>query len=270
MVRVSESTAHVEADGASYAPAISADGQRIAYFSEATNLVPNDVNLMVDLTLLGRDVFVWDRTAGTTVLASVDSSGQQDSGDSAWPAISGDGKVVSFQSDVTTLVANDTNALSDVFLRTLATGTTTLASASDPRVATSADGDSTPVAGSAISGDGNLIVFQSLATNLLPGDQTFDGSNCTDIFLKNRETGQLTLLSVNPQTGEQANADCNAPSISRNGRYVVFDSSASNLVPSEVTSPAAPTTLAVIANRNRAGPLASTDTSPRTRPLSPR
>jgi Tol biopolymer transport system component len=105
--------------GGSRRPTISADGRRVAYWSDAVNLVPDDTN--------GKgDVFVFDRIAGTTTRVSVTADGSQISGsgesgvggDRA-PAISADGRYVLFQSDAADVVPDDTNNASDLFLRRL-------------------------------------------------------------------------------------------------------------------------------------------------------
>src|SRR5438094_62754 len=100
------------ANSDSATPSISADGHAVAFMSFASNLVANDTNGHFD-------VFVRDRTAGTTVLASVRPDGVQGNQDSLYTAISGDGAFVAFPSDASNLVRSDTNNRRDVFLRDL-------------------------------------------------------------------------------------------------------------------------------------------------------
>ena len=107
--RVSVRSNEAQADGNSLGPAISADGRFVAFDSGATDLVKNDTNGF-------RDVFVRDRTLGTTKRVSVGAGGQAD-GESVAPAISADGRLVAFLSSATDLVPNDTNGDNDIFVR---------------------------------------------------------------------------------------------------------------------------------------------------------
>jgi Tol biopolymer transport system component len=115
--RVSLSSSGAQDDGESSAPTISDDGRFVAFMSDAANLVPGDTNGTTD-------VFVRDREAGTTVRASVASSGLEADGASTYPFVSGDGRFVAFASTATNLVPNDTNGAEDVFVRDLLLGTT--------------------------------------------------------------------------------------------------------------------------------------------------
>ncbi|HVM97377.1 MAG TPA: hypothetical protein VMT89_13365 [Candidatus Acidoferrales bacterium] len=127
--------------------AISSDGRYVAFYSYALNLVAGDTN--------GRsNVFVRDRQTNTTTLVSVGSSGTLGNGDSVNPAISADGRYVVFYSNASNLVADDTNASSDVFVRDLQTNTTTRVSVDSSGV----QGNSASY-GPAISADGRYVVF---------------------------------------------------------------------------------------------------------------
>ncbi|HET9771640.1 MAG TPA: hypothetical protein VFS16_12190, partial [Acidimicrobiia bacterium] len=119
--RVSLSSAGAQAGGASFDPAISADGRFVAFTSAAPDLVPGDDNGQVD-------VFVRDRQRGETVLASVGPQGARGDGPSVAPAISADGRFVAFESDAGTLVHGDGNHTGDVFVHDLAGGVTRLVS----------------------------------------------------------------------------------------------------------------------------------------------
>ena len=79
-----------------------------------------------------------------------------------------------------------------------------------------------------ISGDGSIVAFYSLATNLVPGDT----NDTSDIFVNDRQTGETTRVSV-AASGTQANGGSTDPSLSADGRYVAFASSADNLVPDD-------------------------------------
>lgn len=116
--RVSVDSTGNEANAGSLAPAFSADGRLVAFQSFASNLVANDMNGAVD-------IFVHDRTTGATTRVSVDSAGGESNGGSFGPALSADGRFVSFHSLATNLVAGDTNAQQDIFVHDRSTGVTT-------------------------------------------------------------------------------------------------------------------------------------------------
>ena len=121
--RVSVSTGGAQAKpgpdpwGGSIAGGISANGRYIVFESDARNLVPRDTNH-------ASDVFLHDQGSGVTTRVSVSSNGRQANGPSGSPAISADGRYVAFQSLASNLVRGDTNRISDVFVRDLATGKT--------------------------------------------------------------------------------------------------------------------------------------------------
>ena len=93
-------------------PAISADGRWITYFADAVNLVDNDTNSM-------GDVFLYDRDTETTRRVSVRSDGAQVTGNFGGPAITGEGRWITYTSTAADLVDNDTNDIEDVFLTQL-------------------------------------------------------------------------------------------------------------------------------------------------------
>ena len=159
--------AGVEPDGASFEPAISGDGRYVAFRSFATNLVPGDTNG-------SSDVFVHDRDTGETTRVSVSSEGVEGNDRSTSPAISGDGRFVSFSSSATNLVPGDTNGDQDIFVHDRQTGETT-------RVSVSSDGGQSDDDSfdSAISANGLVVSFWSNATNLVPGDTNGVG----DVFI---------------------------------------------------------------------------------------
>jgi len=159
-----------------------------------------------------------------TNIVSVDSNEILGNKASERPSISGDGRYVVFFSDATNLVPGDTNGWKDVFVRDTVAGTTERVSvASD---GTQGDADSPGILyGRGISADGRYVVFQSFATNLAPGDT----NGVADIYLRDRQAGVTTRISLAPGS-VQPNASCINPSISPNGRYVVFESTATNLV----------------------------------------
>jgi archaellum component FlaF (FlaF/FlaG flagellin family) len=214
--RVSVSSTGQQANDESRLPEISADGRYIAFQSRASNLVPGDTNGW-------SDVFVHDRQTGQTTRVSVSSTGQQADWSSENPAISADGRYVTFQSGASNLVPGDTNYSGDVFVHDRQTGQTTRVSIST----TGQQANDWSEFGS-ISADGRYVTFTSFASNLVPGDT----NDIWDVFAHDRQTGQTTRVSVS-STGQQANNLSGAGSISDNGRYVTFSSEASNLVPGD-------------------------------------
>ncbi len=155
-----------EASFTSFNPVISADGQLVAFGSSASNLVLNDANS-------NRDIFVHNRSTGSTVRASVDSNGVAGFDSSITPSMSADGRYVTFASRAPTLVADDGNGDQDIFVRDLVTNMTT-------RVSLAFDGGDPEKTSSnpKISADGAFVVFSSLA-----GDLVVDDSGPTeDVF----------------------------------------------------------------------------------------
>jgi Tol biopolymer transport system component len=204
-----------QADGPSYGASLSADGRFVAFNSAATNLVPGDTN--------GKfDTFVRDLLAGTTVRASVSSSGVEGDGDSNWLAISADGSSVVFVSQATTLVPGDTNGKWDVFVRDLAGAATTRVSVGAG--GTQGDDDSGIDGQVSLSSDGRFVVFSSRADNLVASDT----NGRIDIFVRDRVAGTTELASVN-SLGNQGDGDCYTASISGDGRFVALDSESNNL-----------------------------------------
>jgi Tol biopolymer transport system component len=217
--RVSVGTGGVQANGNSFGPAISADGRYVAYFSSASNLVPGDTND-------ANDVFVYDRLTGTAERVSIDGSGNETNQfeGSNQPTISADGRYVAFASSASNLVPGDTNNAEDIFVRDRLTGTTERDSVDSSGNEATGFSDA-----AAISANGNFVMFRGYPgnTNLVPGDT----NNAADVFVHNRTTGVTERVSID-SAGNQANSDSGSAygSISADGRYVVFDSSASNLV----------------------------------------
>lgn len=217
--RVSVTASGAEANEGSGGAAISGDGRYVAFVSDASNLVANDTNSTTD-------IFVRDRQTGTTIRISVSSSGEQANDFSDFPlSISSDGRFVAFNSDATNLVGNDTNGVTDIFVHDNQTGVT-------ERVSVASDGTQANATSfvPSISANGQFVVFTSRATNLVSGDT----NNGPDIFVRDRQAGTTTRVSIN-SSGLEANQGALDGSISADGRYVAFSSSSSNLM-SEETS----------------------------------
>ncbi len=211
--RVSIASDGGEPNGRSSDPVLSADGRYVAFASFASNLVEEDTNATWD-------VFVHDRENGTTERVSVDSLGAEASSRSFTPAISGDGRFVAFISRAADLVVADSNRDEDVFVHDRVTGTTQRVSVDS--LGTEADDASFDVA---VSADGRFVVFDSYASNLVEGDD----NDAFDIFVHDRLAGTTERVSLRSDGG-QADNDSFDPAISGDGRFVTFDSYASNLV----------------------------------------
>jgi hypothetical protein len=209
------------ADNDNFSASISADGRYVAFQSAADNLVPGDTNGV-------QDIFVKDVQTGAIVNASTDAGGDLADGDSIDPSISANGRYVVFWSGADNLVAGDTNAAPDVFIKDLQTGAIT-------RVSTDANGvqaDSSSFNPS-ISADGRYVTFYSFADNLVPDDTN---GGVGDVFVKDLQTGAIVLASTDA-SGGQANSQSDDPTISADGRYVAFHSQANNLVPADAGLP---------------------------------
>jgi Tol biopolymer transport system component len=214
--RISVGTAGAEGDSYSQIASVSADGRYVAFESQATNLIPGDVNGV-------SDVFVHDRSTGTTILVSADSSGHIGNGDSRSASISADGRFVAFQSYASNLIPVDANGDYDVFVRDLQAGTTEWVSISA--------GGGSPNGRSfapAISSDGRYVAFHSEASNLILGDT----NGVEDVFVRDRVAGTSERVSVD-SAGVQANQISFSAEISPDGRFVGFQSFATNLVPGD-------------------------------------
>ncbi|MCE9579264.1 MAG: tandem-95 repeat protein [Deltaproteobacteria bacterium] len=211
--RVSVGAAGAQGNGASGTPSISADGRYVAFGSTSTNLVAGDTNGKTD-------IFVRDRVAHTTTRVSVGSAGAQATGLSSFPAISDDGQRVAFLSTAFDLVANDANGVADAFVRDLSAGTTVRASVS--AAGGEADLATTDVA---LSGDGHVVAFTSKASNLVAGDI----NAIADVFVRDLASGVTERASV-ASTGTEGNGPSLAPTLSDDGRFVGFESTATTIV----------------------------------------
>jgi Tol biopolymer transport system component len=214
------------AAGGSFAPVMSADGRFVAFVSGANNLATND-----DRTPY-LDVFVRDRAAGTTLLVSVSTNGTGGgNADASFPMISAGGRFVAFASAASNLVPGDTNNASDVFVRDLVAGTTTLASVDltgrsppSPNPTQSSPLSAHPL----LSADGRRVFFESLATNLVAQADT---NRQTDVFARDLLAGTTVLVSVATEGTRAANGKSELAAITPDGRYAAFTSTATDLAP---------------------------------------
>ncbi len=189
-------------------PDISADGRYVTYSTTAA-LAPEDHDELVD-------IYVYDRAQQQAVLVTKTLSGGPAGGFDS--TISDDGRYVAFMSDSRELTSEPVGASRNVFLRDLRAGTTTL-------VSTPPNGASNGISHTpAISGDGRFVAFGSASSTLVPGD----ANNDTDIFLWERDTREITLVSATPD-GRAADGFSADGRVSADGSYVTFWSTAADL-----------------------------------------
>jgi Tol biopolymer transport system component len=220
-MRVSVGPGGEEANGPSSQPDLSADGRYVVFTSAASNLVPGDTNGVPD-------VFLRDIDAGTTTRLSVSSAGAQGNARSSSPAIAGDASTVAFESAASNLVRRDRNNAADVFVRQIAAHRTLRVSV-DSSEREQDRGIPAPFTASPdISDDGAIVVFDSDATNLTPGDT----NEHTDLFRRDIPHGRTTLVSASSRN-VQANNDSFSPALSPDGRVMAFESFATNLAPGD-------------------------------------
>lgn len=193
--------------------ALSGDGRYAAFTSTASNLVDGDTGL--------QDIFVRDLVAGITAKATAAADGTAADGASSRPKLSWDGSVLAFHSSAKNLVPGDVNGRLDVFVWERRGSLTAVASRGTPgpirRVSVASDGGETNGTNAApgISADGQVVAFASTATNLDPRDPAPNH----DIYVHDRATGVTDLISVG------ANGTSQLPALSRDGRFVGFQSS---------------------------------------------
>jgi Tol biopolymer transport system component len=269
----------VPAAGASYAPAIDPTGRYIAFLSTSTNLATNTLtgdchlyyrDLQTNSTLLldadtnglgtgvnstmatvlstdGRlvafesadpndlnhyfNVWLESLASNATELVSAQNPGfsfRSPDGPSLLfsTSVSADGRYVAFASDADNLVPNDTNGYRDIFVRDLVTGTTILASIGTN--ALPAMGHSSEPS---LSSDGRFVAFSSTARNLVPGDD----NAATDVFVRDLCNNTNVLVSVAEDDSGPGNTNSYSPTLSSDGRFVLFRSLAHNLTSDSIT-----------------------------------
>jgi hypothetical protein len=156
-----------------------------------------------------RQVFLKDQTTGTVTLVSATAAGAAGDGDSSNPSVSDGGAFVAFESKAVNLGARSSSSRS-VLVRDVRT--TTIRSASSP-----ATGDDVSPA---ISGNGGFVAFES---------QPLAGSGFSTVELWSQQSGQLTTVTQTP-SGAPPDGPSGSPSINLDGRFVAFESRATNLV----------------------------------------
>ncbi len=214
--RVSVASDGAQADNPCDRPSLSADGRYVAFESWAPNLVADDFGSYTD-------IFVHDRLTSRTERVSVSSDGDEANADCHEATISADGQCVAFSSAASALTPGDTNECEDIFVHDRATGKTERVSVASNGA--EANGGSLGVS---ISADGRYVAFVSWASDLVPGDT----NGIADVFVHDRTTDRTERVSVS-DAGAEATGGSESASISRDGRYVAFDSEAANLLPDD-------------------------------------
>ena len=210
--RVSVSSQGVEGDSTSYDPAISANGRYVVFASGADNLVNGD-------TGKAHDIFLHDRKTKKTRRVSVRSNGKEANSSSFEPSISANGRIVAYTSNASNLVNGDTNNRADVFTYDRITRKTR-------RVSIKSNGKQGDESSgrAAVSADGRFIAFISDAKKLVKNDTNAR----SDAFVHDRKAGKTSRVSRS-SSGAQANDGTGEVVISGSGRYVAFESKATNL-----------------------------------------
>lgn len=214
---ISSSSEGVAGNLGSLAPALSRNGRFIAFQSDATNLVEGDRNNT-------SDIFLHDRLSGETIRVSIASDGGEGNAISWGPSLSSDGRLIFFLSDASNLTTDDANgSMTDLFFHDRLTRKTSRLPLGPEGI-----GPDSLIRGGSVSDDGLRVAFNTDASNLVEGDT----NGISDCFLHDRQTGETTRISLN-SSGEEGNGACQRARISGDGRFVVFDSDASNLVESD-------------------------------------
>jgi Tol biopolymer transport system component len=204
--RMSVDSSGIQGDSISRAPSISGDGRYVAFESYASNLVPTDTNGAAD-------VFVHDRQTGTTLRASVSTSGAEGDLQSIQPAFARGSGFVAFVTEATNLVPGDVNASYDILVRNLAAGTTVRGSVGSNGMATMGDSFRP-----ALSADGRFLAFESYET--LDVD---DSNVAEDVYVRDLLLGVTTRASVSSED-QQLFSTSSFPAISDDGSVAAFTS----------------------------------------------
>ena len=222
-IRISVNSAGQGGNAASATPlnrgraiTMSADGNRVVFHSDATNLGSVDTNR-------SSDIFLYDRGVKGLQVVSTSSRGLLGNGSSYVPSINANGDMVAFESLATNLITVDRNNSSDIFLKNLSSKTTQCISVSTAGTVANS-GSYAP----AINSDGTIVVFESDASDLVSSDT----NGLRDVFLRNLISGTTELVSVGANGAAADGASSNAV-VSADGTIVAFRSSATNLVSSD-------------------------------------
>ena len=216
LTRISQSFSGDIPNGDSGHPRVSANGRYVVYSSSASNIVTDDPNPE-------RDIFLYDIQNKTTEIVSISSTNVPGDGESSSPAINDDGSMIVFVSKSSNLVETEVNGFAQIYLRDRTNSKTHLVSVSNEGLFSNKDCSSP-----ATSDDGRFVVYESKGTNLVPGaDNAFE-----KVFLRDMKDGLTELVSFT-DSGDQADQDSSMPSISSDGRFIAFTSTATNILNSE-------------------------------------
>jgi len=214
-------------DGDSSLPVTGANGRFVLFASTADNLVPSTGSSVLPRRM---NVFLRDRTSGTTTLVSANLAGAGGNGDSFPAAISTNGQFALFENAASDLADTDNYGVNAVFVRDVIHASTTLVSVNTN--GTSGNGASRT---SVMTPDGRYVAFVSAASDLVAGDT----NGIPDIFVRDVQLGTTTLVSIGATSTNISSpfgGSSEAPEITPDGRYVVFSSTATNLVPGVMTA----------------------------------
>ncbi len=209
---ISISTGGVQSNDGSYQSSVSDDGRFVVFSSNASNLAVGGPTGVYQ-------IYLRDRMNSETVRISESALGLVADGGCTTPRISGDGTTVVFESDATNLVSGDTNGVGDIFVYHIPTDTMECVSLAVGGVASNAQSFQ-PF----INGDGQLVGFSSEASDLVIGDT----NGAVDVFLRDRTSGDLEVVNVTSLGAMVASGQ--SGDISDDGQFVVYSSTASNLV----------------------------------------
>jgi len=214
---VSVDSTGTQGNTASSSVALSNDGRFVVFASWADNLIATDMNDQ-------QDIFLHDRMTGTTRRVTETLFGVGGEGTSHSPTISSDGRYIAYSSRANNLVAEPLSIYHYIFVHDTQTSETWHASINSFGEHAHDHSDTRP----GITPDGRYVVFASEAYNLAFPDLNW----VSDIFLHDHQTGETTRISEG-WLGQEGNGGSILPSISDDGRYIAFVSSATNLVPND-------------------------------------
>jgi Tol biopolymer transport system component len=216
---ISKSTTGEKANGHSFAPQFSSNGQFIVFESEASNLVLGDENNKAD-------IFIKNLKGDLEIVSREGTTQAQDVCRSA--VVSADGRYILFETRATDFEGNDGNGTWDVFLKDRTSGAISRISSTSGGAAGNAGSTSI---GAKFSADGRYVFFESDASNLVAGDN----NNASDVFRKDLITNEIVRMSV-ALDGSGGNGDSRDGRLSQDGRYFFFSSEASNLVANDTNN----------------------------------
>ena len=211
-----------EGNGDCYAPSISGDGKSVAFESHSTNLITDDKNGM-------KDIFIWHSATNKIERVSMAKDGKDANAESYEPSVSGDGNFIAFTSTASNISETEKGTSNNnVFLRDMVLNKTIMISI-DPTSKKGGGGSN-----ASIAYDGKRMAFYSQTSTLVSDDK----NGLWDIFLWEQNNPQLKKISFTADgkernQGEESVNRIVAPSISGNGRYIAFTTTASNMVPGD-------------------------------------